>query len=217
MIERSTGRPRPQPRDADDGGVGGAVGGIRVGLYAAAVAVVVLGGLGGLAAAFQQPYLFPSVGPTVMVLAERPRSASAHPRNVLVGHLVAVAAGLLALLAFGLWHAQPAMHAGIGMTRIAAVVVSLAVTTLTLQLVRAPHPPAGATTLIVSLGLLRTPRDLVAIVTAIAFTALVATVINLATGRRRSLRRREPLRQPGTAGESIDGPRTFADRRRVAS
>lgn len=165
-------------------------GGIKVGLYAAGVAVVVLGGLGALASIFRQPYLFPSIGPTVMVLAERPRSASAHPRNVLVGHGVAIIAGLLALVVFGLWHAPPVTSSGVGPARTGAVIVSLAVTAMALQWVRVPHAPAGATTLIVSLGLLKTPRDLVAILTAIAFVALVATSLNLETGRRRTLRLR---------------------------
>lgn len=162
-------------------------GGLGVGLYAAGVAVVVLGGLGGLAAAFDQPFLVPSVGPTVMVLAERPRSASAHPRNVLVGHVAGVAAGLCALLMFGLWN-SPAATDGISAARVGATVVALCLTTLVLQLVRAPHAPAGATAMIVSLGLLHSPWGLLAIICAIAFTAAVATVLNLATGKRRSLR-----------------------------
>lgn len=163
-------------------------GGIGVGLYAAAVSVVVLGGLGALAAAFDQPYLFPSVGPTVMVLAERPRSASAHPRNVVVGHAIGVAAGLFSLLLFGLWNEPPLGHHRPSVARVGALIVSLALTTLLLQLLRAPHAPAGATTLVVSLGLFRTPHDLLAIVTAIAFVTAVATALNVATGRRQSLR-----------------------------
>jgi len=175
------GASRRERRKATDGG-------LAVGVYAAAVSLVVLGGLGALAAAFDQPYLFPSVGPTVMVLAERPRSASAHPRNVIVGHVIGLAAGLLCLLVFGLRHAPPVLHHRPSAARVAAVVVSLALTTLLLQLLRAPHAPAGATTLIVSLGLLKSVHDLVAIGTAIVFVAVVATVLNVATRRRRSLR-----------------------------
>lgn len=163
-------------------------GGIGVGIYAAAVSVVVLGGLGGLAAAFGQPFLFPSLGPTVMVLTERPHSASAHPRNVVVGHAVGLTVGWGSLAAFGLWNAPPLMAHPPSVARIGAVVVSLALTTLLLQVLRTPHAPAGATTLIVSLGLLKAPHDLVAIVTAVVFVTAVATVLNLVTGRRRSLR-----------------------------
>lgn len=160
--------------------------------------LVVVGGLGALAVAFRQPYLFPSVGPTVMVLAERPRSASAHPRSVLVGHTVGVAAGLFSLILFGLWHTPPVLRGGVGVARVGAVIVSLALTTLALQLLRAPHVPAGATTLIVSLGVLTSPRDLLAILTAIAFVAVVATALNLASGRRRTLRFRPGRGRPTT-------------------
>jgi len=152
--------------------------------------VVVVGGLGALALAFHQPYLFPSLGPTVMVLAEHPRSASARPRNVVIGHVVGVLAGLLALLVFGLWHAPAVTTHGVTAARVGAVVLSLAATTIALQAVHVPHPPAGATTLIVSLGLLKSPHDLVAIIVAIAFVALVATAINMLSGRRRWLRLR---------------------------
>ena len=187
-------------------------GGVRVGSYAAVVAVVVLGGLGALAALFHQPYLFPSVGPTVMVLAERPRSASAHPRSVVLGHVVAVAAGLLSLLVFGLWDAPPVLHAPSG-ARVGAVVVSAAVTTLVLQVLRSPHAPAGATTLIVSLGLLKAPRDLLAIVSAIMFVTAVATVLNIATGRRRTLHLRDSASSseaPYPSGEPASGRRGSA-------
>lgn len=162
-------------------------GGLRVGVYAALASVLVLSGLGALAMAFGEPLLFPSVGPTVMVLAERPRSASAHPRNVLVGHLVGVAAGMAALGIFGLWSHPAVTVEGVTVPRVAAAALSLAVTSLLLQVVRAPHAPAGATTLIVSLGLLTSDNALLAILAAIAFVTVVATGLNLLTGARASV------------------------------
>ena len=122
-----------------------------------------------------------------MVLAERPRSASAHPRNVVVGHLVGVAAGFAALWLFSLWTHPSVMVEGVTSRRIAAAAVSLALTSLLLQILHAPHAPAGATTLIVSLGLLKTGDALLAIIAAIAFVTVVATAMNLLTGARRSL------------------------------
>jgi len=168
-------------------------GGVRVGMYAAIASVIVLGGLGTLATAFRQPLLFPSVGPTVMVLAERPRSASAHPRNVVLGHLVGVAAGVGALFAFGLWSHPSVIVEGVGLARVAAAAVSLAATALLLQVLRAPHAPAGATTLIVSLGLLKSVDALLAILAGIAFVTIVATALNLLSGARSTLdTHREP-------------------------
>ena len=162
-------------------------GGLRVGVYAAVTSVIVLAGLGGLAIAFRQPLLFPSVGPTVMVLAERPRSASAHPRNVVLGHLVGVAAGVAALVVCGLWSHPSVIVDGVTLPRIAAAALSLAATSLLLQLLHAPHAPAGATTLIVSLGLLKSADALLAIVVAISFVTAVATALNLLSGTRTTL------------------------------
>lgn len=181
------------PKAAGAGSVRGSNGGIRVGVYAAFASVLVLSGLGGLAIAFGQPLLFPSVGPTVMVLAERPRSASAHPRNVLVGHLVGVAAGVGALVALGLWSHPSVIVEGVSLARVAAATLSLAVTALLLQGLHAPHSPAGATTLIVSLGLLKSADALLAILAGIAFVTIVATGLNLLSGARSTLdTNREP-------------------------
>lgn len=162
-------------------------GGPFVGAYAAVLAVVSMAGLGALAIAFRQPLLFPSLGPTVMVLAERPRSASAHPRNVLVGHAVGIAAGVAGLAAFGLLHHPSVIREGVTAARVGAADLSLAVTTYVLQVFRSPHAPAGATTLIVSLGLLTTWPDLLAMAVAVVLVTVIATVANLALGARRTL------------------------------
>jgi hypothetical protein len=173
-------------------------GGVRVGVYAAVTSVIVLAGLGALAIAFRQPLLFPSVGPTVMVLAERPRSASAHPRNVVLGHLVGVAAGVAALVVCGLWSQPSVMVDGVTVPRIAAAALSLAVTSLLLQLLHAPHAPAGATTLIVSLGLLKSADALLAILVAISFVTAVATALNLLSGARTTLTTDRDPSRPST-------------------
>ncbi len=57
-------------------------------------------------------------------------------------------------------------------------------TALLLQLLRAPHPPAGATTLIVSLGPFTTLRALLVLLASVAVRTLVATVLNAGLGVR---------------------------------
>ncbi len=47
---------------------------------------------------------------------------------------------------------------------------------------RASHPPAGATVLIVSLGLLKTPTELAMIVAGVAILTVAGWVINRALG-----------------------------------
>jgi CBS-domain-containing membrane protein len=49
-------------------------------------------------------------------------------------------------------------------------------------LLRAPHPPAGATTLIVSLGILRQPWQLLLLMVAVALLTFQAIVINRLAG-----------------------------------
>jgi hypothetical protein len=161
-------------------------GGVGVGVWAAVVSVVVLAAAGLVGLVLRQPWLFPSLGPTIMVIAETPRQPAAHPRNVLVGHVVGVAAGWLALVVTGLTAAPAVVLQGITAPRVVAACLSLALTALVLQALGTPHPPAGATTLIVSLGVLRTPSQLLAIVLSVLLVTAAATALNLLAGVRQS-------------------------------
>jgi CBS-domain-containing membrane protein len=147
----------------------------------AAVAVVVAGVV---AMASHQPWLFPSLGPAVMLHVEKPESAESSPRSTLIGHAVALLAGYGCLVVGGLTGHPSVLQEGVTGPRIvAAAGSSLAVTALVLLLLDAPHPPAGATTLIVSLGLLRTPTQLVIAAGAVVLVTVVDWVFNRATGR----------------------------------
>lgn len=161
-------------------------GGLTVGLWAALVSVVVLAAAGLVGLALRQPWLFPSLGPTIMVIAETPRQPAARPRNVLTGHLVGVAAGYLALVVTGLTAAPAVVQQGITVPRIVAACLSLALTALVLQALGTPHPPAGATTLIVSLGVLTTPSQLLAIGLSVLLVTAAATALDAMAGVRRS-------------------------------
>ncbi|WP_201527152.1 hypothetical protein [Psychrobacter frigidicola] len=55
-------------------------------LYAGWVALVITGIVGGLGFAFQQPWLFPSIGPTIFIHTVTPTHDSARPWNTFVGH-----------------------------------------------------------------------------------------------------------------------------------
>lgn len=64
--------------------------------------------------------------------------------------------------------------------------LSVAITTLVLTLLKTPHPPAGATTLIVSLGILTQPPQLLAMAGAIVLVTLAGWALNtLLLGRER--------------------------------
>lgn len=163
--------------------------GARSGLASALLSAAFLALAGAIGVALHQPWVFPSLAPTLMVLAETPHHPSARPQSVLVGHLVGIFAGLLALLAFGLRSHPSAVQEGLTWHRVGAVCLAVALTSLVLQLVRCPHPPAGATTLIVSLGVLRTTPQLRTMVLAVLLLTVVAVLVHLGmVARGRPLR-----------------------------
>lgn len=126
------------------------------------------------------PWLFPSLGPTVMLQLEMPHVPQWSPRNTIIGHGVAVLAGYAMLTICGLRHEPSAIQAGVTGTRIVAAAGSLAITAVMLMLLRCPHPPAGATTLIVSIGLLHTPRHLLIVMASVVVATSVSWAVNRA-------------------------------------
>src|SRR5437763_1009945 len=70
-------------------------------LIAATVAIAI----SGLAAhLFEEPLLFPSLGPSVLLFFEQPLAPQSSPRNTLIGHAAAIVVGVAMLLIFGLWN-----------------------------------------------------------------------------------------------------------------
>src|SRR2546421_10305694 len=107
-----------------------------------------------LAVITHSPFIFPSLGPTAFLFFYTPTQPAASPRNTIIGHGVGVVAGYLSLLVTGLTMAGPALVVGVTWPRVIAAALSLGLTAGLMVLLRAPHPPAGATTLIISLGIL---------------------------------------------------------------
>jgi CBS-domain-containing membrane protein len=100
-----------------------------------------------------QPLLFPSLGPTAFLQTETPEQPGARPYNVVVGHVVGLLAGFLAVWVFGATE-TPSVLATHDLTapRVWASALAVALTLLGGLLLRASHPPAAATTLLASLG-----------------------------------------------------------------
>ena len=80
--------------------------------YAAVLSLVVLALAGVVGVALHLPWLFPSLGPTVMLLFESPEQPAARPANTLIGHLTGLVMGVLCLYAFGLQDSPPAPVGG---------------------------------------------------------------------------------------------------------
>jgi hypothetical protein len=155
--------------------------------YTGLLCLVVLAVAGAVGLILKQPWLFPSLGPTVMLFFESPRQRSARPLNTVAGHLIGLVLGYACYLAFGLNGAPPAPVGGLTPAYVAAGALSVALTTVVLTLLALPHPPAGATTLLVSLGILAKPLDLLDIAGAVVLVTLAGWALNrLLLGRRRA-------------------------------
>ena len=128
------------------------------------------------------PFIFPSLGPTAFLFFYTPRAPSASPRNTLVGHSIGVGAGYVSLLVTGLLAAGPALAVGVTWPRVIAAALSLGLTAGLMVLCKSPHPPAGATTLIISLGILTKPWQLALLLLAVVVLTIQAFVINRLAG-----------------------------------
>ncbi len=135
-----------------------------------------------LAMVTNSPYVFPSLGPTAILFFLTPNSPTASPRNAVLGHALGILCGYGALWVSGLQHVGPATIIGVDVRRVVAAALSLAATAALLILLKASHPPAGATTLIISLGVIARPWHLIVIELAVATLALQAILINRSAG-----------------------------------
>ena len=143
-----------------------------------------IGILCGLAMLFRTPFIFPSLGAIAFLVFFTPTTPAASPRNTLCGHAIALICGYAALWVTGLQHAGPAIVAQFGWARILAAALSLGATGALMIRLNVPHPPAAATTLIVSLGLVSRPAYLVILEAGVALLVVQAIIINRLTGVR---------------------------------
>ncbi len=162
-------------RPSDPGRVG-------LGVFALVNGAVSIGLVSAAAVLFAEPLVFPSLGPTAFLLSYAPTDRTTTPRSIILGHLLGVAAGYVALVTFGLVGDPSAFVAGFTLSRGGAAVLSLGLTAALMTWADAAHAPAGATTLIVSLGILTTPPQLTALMVAVVFLAYQGVAVNRLAG-----------------------------------
>jgi CBS-domain-containing membrane protein len=153
-----------------------------LGLFAMINGIVSIGLMAFAALITGAPFIFPSLGPTAFLLFYTPMAPTACPRNTLAGHAIGAAAGYFALVVFGLQDAGPALTTGVTAPRVGAAAISLGLTAGLMVWARVPHPPAGATTLIVSLGILHEPWQLAVLMLAVFLLAVQGFTINRLAG-----------------------------------
>jgi CBS domain-containing membrane protein len=151
-------------------------------LYVFVNGFITIGVLALLALASRNPFVFPSLGPTAYLLFFSPLAKTSSPRNTIFGHAVGLICGYAAFVVTGAGALPFGVHPGIFWPRILAAALSLSATGAFMVFLDISHPPAGATTLIVSLGIISRPRELVIIEAAVFLLVAQALVINRLAG-----------------------------------
>jgi hypothetical protein len=124
----------------------------------AAGGLVALVGLAGVLVG--RPFLLPSLGPTAALVGVSPGQPEARAWNTVAGHGGGLVAGLIAVILTGAANAPTVFTDKVlAPERALASVIAIALTIVLGILLRASHPPAAATTLLVSLGGIRTLED----------------------------------------------------------
>jgi CBS domain-containing membrane protein len=143
---------------------------------------VTIGVLAVLAFLTHNPFVFPSLGPTAYLFFFTPLAETASPRNAILGHAIALCCGFAAFAVTGMSHIPPGLPLDIYWPRVLSAALSLSLTGAIMVLLRVSHPPAGATTMIVSLGIISKPEYLMTIEVAVILLTAQALVINRLAG-----------------------------------
>lgn len=151
-------------------------------LYVFVNGFLTIGVLALLALVSRNPFVFPSLGPTAYLLFFSPLAKTSSPRNTIFGHAIGLLCGYGAFVVTGAGAVPFGAHPGIFWPRVLAAALSLSATGAFMVLLEVSHPPAGATTLIVSLGIISKPRELAIIEVAVFLLVAQALVINRLAG-----------------------------------
>ncbi len=149
------------------------------GFFSGSLAIGMLASMAHLA---HSPLVFPSLGPTAFLLFSRPLEPQASPRNAVLGHLIGAVAGWASLLLFGLADVPGAGLGNVTWPRLGAAALSIGLTIGLMELWDVPHPPAGATTMIVSLGLMSEWWQLGILMAAVVLLIALGWAINHLVG-----------------------------------
>ena len=138
--------------------------------------------MAGIAMWSKSPFAFPSLGPTAFLFFFSPKLPASSPRNTFMGHSFGIFAGWFSLVIFGLLDDPNVLVGGFTWQRVLAAGLSLGLTCGLMAIFACPHPPAGATTLIVSLGLITNYFGFFCMILAVMLLNVQAFIINRASG-----------------------------------
>lgn len=126
----------------------------------------------------RSPFIFPSLGPSAIMLLAHPLRKDSSPRHTVIGHLIGAASGYFALWVTGLLGVG--FSTQIDAQRVLAGAIAIGLTAGITILLKSEHAPAGATTLIVSLGILPRLSDFLYLMAAVVMLVILVFIINRA-------------------------------------
>lgn len=180
----------------------------RIRVEVAARYLILTGGLvGGVGLAgywLAWPLITSTVGPTAYMFAAHPESETSRFRNALIGHSVAIGAGLGALAAFGLLHQPSVSAAGApSLLQVAAAATAVGVTVGLLEIVGSHHAPSAATALLIATGLAKPGAPLLGLALGLAVVIVLGPLAGrLPLARAASTAEQRGSRPPRHAAEN---------------
>jgi CBS-domain-containing membrane protein len=156
------------------------------------VSVILILAVGALSLATRKPWLFAALGPTVVLLAANPGHPTTRFHAIVVGHVVALCSAWVAVLLMGAGDAMSLTGgSAIGVSRVWASAFAIGIMAAVQPSLKAYHPPAAATVLLVTLGVHRlTWSTFIAMVGGV----LVVAVLGEWFQRIRLAQQRKPAR-----------------------
>ena len=141
---------------------------------------------GAAAMLVHKPLFFASLGPTAYELAETPERKSAQPYSVIVGHLIGVISGFLAIYVTQAWRVPAINTYCITWVRVWAAVLAALLTVIGTTLFRATQPAALSTTLMIATGSMQRLQDGPVIMAAIVLLTIAGEPLRRWRHKRRS-------------------------------
>ena len=151
-------------------------------VYVGVNGFVTIGLLGLLALITGSPFVFPSLGPTAYLFFFSPLAEASSPRNAILGHAIGLVCGYAAFAGTSSFQWTFAAHGEVHLSKVLAAAFALSATGALMALLQVSHPPAGATTLIVALGIIYQPKEMIVIEIAVVLLTAQAFIINRMAG-----------------------------------
>ena len=138
------------------------------------ISAILILAAGALSLATKRPWLIASLGPSAMLLASNPGHPTTRFHAIVLGHLTAFVSAWLALLLMGAAQGPALAGGDVSVARVWAGAFAIALTAVVQPSLKAYHPPAAATALLVALGVHKpTLKNSVAMLGGVLLVALL--------------------------------------------